>query len=100
MRWIIIALLFITPLAGCKNRKKKPIWFPSQPTWLKVDSLTVEGQVDDNFADPVQMRVNGNSIPVTNGTFSATLNTGTTGEFVFEAEDDAGNITTRLIRIE
>ncbi len=99
MRWILITLLLALPMTGC-SKKKKSKFFPPPKTGLTVDQLIVEGTVTDTFDTAIDVRLDGTPLTVAGGAFTADLDATAASEFVFEAEDDAGNITERRIIVE
>lgn len=113
MKRITILLLLLILATGCSpvgpyplaallstQKKKKDDAPPPPPFMLTVDRLIVEGGISDALDDKVELRVDGNPVPVAGSTFTVQLNAQVQSYFLFEAIDDAGNVAERHIQVE
>jgi hypothetical protein len=74
---------------------------PLDSTITKLSSMTVSGTIKDSTA--VTLTINGNSVPISNGTFTTTVNLAEgTNKITIVATDAAGNTTSisRTVRVD
>jgi hypothetical protein len=92
------ALLAFAVVAGCSVKDQGEPPPEPEPLALTVESLEITGEVDD--PEVLEVDVDGEKWPVTDGEFHGTADTTGKEDIDIEAKDHAGNAARKTIEIE
>ena len=97
--WFAVLLVCVLAVAGCNDKDHGVVIPPApEPFGLTVDSLDIEGEVDDS--EVTEVDVDGDKWDVTAGEFSGTVDT-TFKEIVeIKATDNTGNTGKKTVEIK